>query len=157
MVHKFIMCNQEKCTGCGTCELACSVTKEKTFNPKMSRIRLVRIDPFIDMAIACRLCEDPPCVASCPRDALRQSEENGVIIVNDEKCDGCGWCIEACDFGAISIHPDKKTVVACDLCDGEPLCVEMCTRKALELSTLNTLSNKTRNSVVKKLFRFLLG
>jgi Fe-S-cluster-containing hydrogenase component 2 len=153
MTSKIIICDQEKCTGCGICELVCSATKDKNFNPLASRIRVIKIDPFIDVALACRFCEDAPCVAACPRDALEQSQETGIIMVDEEKCNGCGWCIEACEFGAITFHTRKKTVITCDLCDGEALCFEFCPRKALRLSTLQALSGRVRRSVVEKLFK----
>ena len=108
MTRKVIVCDQEKCTGCGICELVCSATKDKNFNPLTSQIRAVRIEPFIDVALACRFCEDAPCVAACPRDALRQNETTGIIIADEYKCNGCGWCIEACEFGAITFHSSKK-------------------------------------------------
>jgi len=154
MTRKVIVCDQEKCTGCGICELICSATKDKNFNPRASRIRAIRIEPFIDVALACRFCEDAPCVAACPRDALRQNEATGIIVADEDKCNGCGWCIEACKFGAITFHISKKLVITCDLCEGQPqpLCVEFCTRKALTLSTLEAISNKTRRSAVEKLF-----
>jgi Fe-S-cluster-containing dehydrogenase component len=41
---------------------------------------------------------------------LTQSEETGVILVEDDLCNGCGWCFEACDFGAITLDPEKKVV-----------------------------------------------
>jgi len=147
-----IICDHERCTGCGICELACSATKDKNFNPLTSRIRVIRIEPYIDVALACRFCEDAPCVVACPRNALRQNETTGIIIVDEYKCIGCSWCIEACTFGAITYHANKKTVITCDLCDGKPLCIEFCTRKALELSTLEAVSNRARRSVVKELF-----
>jgi Fe-S-cluster-containing dehydrogenase component len=58
---------------------------------------------------------------------------NGILIVDEEKCDGCGWCIQACPYGGIMLHPDKGIVVACDLCGGDPKCVEFCPEEALEL------------------------
>lgn len=106
----------------------------------------------IDVALACRFCEDAPCVAACPRDALEQSQETGIIIVDGEKCNGCGWCIEACEFGAITFHTSEKAVITCDLCDGKALCIEFCLRKALGLSTLQATSDRARRSAVKKLF-----
>jgi len=146
------VCNQEKCTGCGLCELACSAKKSKSFDPKKSRIRVARIEPFIDAAVACRFCEDAPCVISCPREALTQNSTTGIISVDEDKCIGCSWCIEACEFGAVTIPSGRKIVASCDLCDGKPLCIELCPRKALELLTPNAISNKARKSAVKKLF-----
>jgi len=153
--RKFVSADPNKCVGCCVCEYACSMVKEKTFNPTKSRIRAVRLNPLVNLAITCRLCEDPPCVAACPRDALTQSEETGIIMVDDEACNGCGWCIEACDYGAIMLHPETKVVYICDLCKdvGKPQCVEWCPEEALELVTSDVLAQKARRSAVKKLFQ----
>ena len=151
--RRFVSCDPEKCVGCGVCEYICSFEKEKAFNPLKSRIRVVRLDSLINMSVTCRLCEDAPCVAACPRDALTQSEETGIIIVDEDKCNGCGWCIEACDYGAVMLHPERKVVFICDTCDGEPKCVEWCPEKALEYITKDVLAQKSRISAVKKLFQ----
>ncbi len=151
--RKFVSSDPEKCVGCCVCEYACSFEKEKAFNPVKSRIRSVRLTPLINMALTCRLCEEAPCVAACPRDALSQSKETGVIIVDEDKCNGCGWCIEACDYGAIMIHPDKRVVFVCDLCNGNPKCVEWCPEEALDFVTADVLAQKARISAVKKLFQ----
>ncbi len=151
--RKFVSADPDKCVGCAICEYICSFEKEKKFNPLKSRIRVVRLDSIINMAVACRLCEDAPCVAACPRDALTQSEETGIIKVDEDKCNGCGWCIEACDYGAIMLHPDKKVVFVCDLCDGKPKCVEWCPEEAIDYVTKDVLAQKARISAVKKLFQ----
>jgi len=108
------------------------------------------------MAVTCRLCEDPACVAACPRDALTQSEETGAIIIDKDKCNGCGWCIEACDYGAMMLHPETKIIHVCDLCkekpDG-PQCIKWCPEEALTLVTSDVLAQKARIGAVKKLFQ----
>jgi Fe-S-cluster-containing hydrogenase component 2 len=126
---------------------------EETYNPTKARIRVVRLNPFVNLAITCRLCEDPQCVAACPRKALEQSEENGVIIVDEEICNGCGWCVEACEFGAIQLHPKTRVAFVCNLCDGEPQCVEWCPEEALDFITEQVLAQKARISVAKKMFQ----
>jgi len=153
--RRFVSSDPAKCVGCQVCEYACSLSKDGVFNPEKSRIRVVRIKQIVNMAVTCRLCEDPSCVAACPKKALTQSEETGLILVNKDKCDGCGWCIEACDYGAIMLHPDKMIVQVCDLCaeKGEPECVKWCPEEALELVTSDTLAQKSRITVVAKLFR----
>ncbi|MEA2090409.1 MAG: 4Fe-4S dicluster domain-containing protein [Thermoproteota archaeon] len=151
--RKFVTADPQKCVGCGVCEYICSMVKENTFNPMKSRIRVVRLNPLINLSLACRLCEDPPCVAACPRDALTQSEETGVIKVDEDKCNGCGWCIEACDYGAVTLHPERKVVFICDLCDGDPECVKWCPEEALDFITADILAQKARITVVKKLFQ----
>jgi Fe-S-cluster-containing hydrogenase component 2 len=151
--RRFVSADPDKCVGCTVCEYACAFEKEKVFNPLKSRIRTVRLHPLINLAVTCRLCEDAPCVVACPRDALEQSEKTGVIMVDEEKCNGCGWCIEACDYGAITLHPEKRVVVVCDLCDGKPKCIEWCPEEALDFVTRDQLAQKARRAVVKKLFQ----
>jgi len=67
---------------------------------------------------------------SCPAEALERREE-GLVFVNDEKCVGCGECLETCMIGAIRLHPERNTPLICDHCGGKPLCVEKCPTKAL--------------------------
>lgn len=149
--RKFVVSDIDKCTGCGACELICALKKEKKFDPRYSSIKVLRLHQIINMPMTCRLCKDAPCVPACPRDALTQSEETGVIMVDDEKCDCCGWCIQACPYGAIMLHPEKKTVLICDLCQGQPQCIEWCPEGALELQTEKAIDEKVRRATVNKL------
>ncbi len=154
--HKFVTVDPDKCVGCRICEYVCSMEKEKVFNPTRSRIRVIRIYPKTNASLACRLCEDAPCVLACPRKALTQSTENGVIMVDDELCNGCGWCIEACDFGAVTLDPDKKVVRICDICStraGGPACVEWCPEEALEQTSRDVLSQKARIDAIQRLVK----
>lgn len=148
--REFISADPAKCTGCSLCEYACALEKEKSFNPLRSRIRVVRLHPLVNVTMVCRFCEDAPCVPACPRDALYQSAESGVILVEEEKCDACGWCIQACPYGAIMLHPEKKVAITCDLCGGEPECINYCPEEALELITEEVVAHKAWISVVEK-------
>jgi carbon-monoxide dehydrogenase iron sulfur subunit len=150
---KFVSGDPSKCVGCCVCEYVCSMEHEKTYNATKSRIRVVRLDPFVNLAIACRFCEDPQCVIACPREALVQSEETGVIMVDEGICNGCAWCVEACDFGSIQLHPESRVAFVCDLCDGDPRCVEWCPEEALDFTTSEILAQKARISSAKKMFR----
>ena len=150
--RRFVSADPSKCVGCNVCEYICALEKEGSFNPLRSRIRVVRLHPLVNLAVACRFCEDVPCVRACPRNALKQSEENGVILIDEEKCDACGWCIQACDYGAITLNPEKRVVMACDLCGGEPKCIAFCSEEALELVTEDAAAQKTWVSSVEKLF-----
>ncbi len=138
MVNQFVNCDPQKCVGCVICEYACSWEKEKVFNPLKSRIRAVRLDPLSNAAITCKACKEAPCVVACPEKALTQSIETGIVTVDEEKCNGCGWCIEACDYGAITLHPNKQKVIVCDLCNGEPECIQFCPEGALSFSGKTT-------------------
>ena len=130
--RRYLAVDPEKCIGCGICEFACSQEKEHVLNPLKSRIRIIRGPPFIHQATTCRQCEDTPCIRACPKEALRQSEETGAILVDDEKCDGCKWCLEACAYGAITYDNEAETVKICDLCNGNPKCKEACPEEAID-------------------------
>lgn len=140
---KFVYCDAFKCVGCGICEYVCSLRHEKAFHAPTSRIRAVRIYPDRNVSITCALCEDPACVKSCPRDALTQDEQ-GVIKVEASKCTGCGLCIEACDFGAMALHPRLRVSLVCDLCGETQACVDACPEDALSLTTRDLLAQQRR-------------
>jgi len=150
--RRFVAVDPSKCTGCGICEYACSLEKsEGQWNPLASRIRVLRLAPMLNVAIACRFCKDARCVTACPEKALVQSEANGVLIVDEHKCKGCDWCIQACPHGALALHPDKVLVVACDLCGGEPKCVDSCPEEALELVPDEDAAEKKWNKAIQTL------
>jgi TPP-dependent indolepyruvate ferredoxin oxidoreductase alpha subunit len=133
MVNQHVECDNEKCVGCDICEYACSFEKENVFNPLKSRIRSVRIKQTFNTAVTCKACKDAPCVKACPETALTQSKETGVIKVDIEKCKGCDWCVEACELGAITLHPHSHKAMICDTCDGKPKCIPLCPESALSL------------------------
>jgi Fe-S-cluster-containing hydrogenase component 2 len=76
-------------------------------------------------------------VEACPRYALVVNADTGILVVDEETCDGCGICAVACPYGAISIQPGgekrHKKVLKCDLCGGDPECVKWCEIKAIEM------------------------
>jgi len=133
-----IICDPKKCTGCELCALACSFRFAGEFSPTKSMIHVVRFHPLINIAVACQHCREADCVRVCPTESLSQCDQTGRIIVNKDKCSGCGWCVKACPYGAISLNTNSKLAFTCDLCEGEerPLCVEVCPSEALREGTL---------------------
>jgi len=164
MERKLIVCDPNLCTGCGVCELACSAKKEGVFNPLFSRIHSVRLEsiaePVISTAIACQLCEDPACVNVCPMNALEVNETDGTIIVHTEgyafDCKHCGWCMTACEFGAIILDPEVMLTRVCDLCPDErpePPCVKFCPKGALKLATIEEVEKESGSEAAKKILQ----
>ena len=149
-MKKVIFCNPEKCNGCQICEVVCSSVKEHEINPLLSRIRLVRIDPLVQMALPCQLCDKTPCVASCPEKAIRVSQ-SGVIEIDNDKCIFCGWCLHSCPFGAIMMNSRTRWIKICDLCEGEPKCVEHCPKEALLFATREEVTQRIRKGSIGRL------
>lgn len=155
--YKYVVCDPTLCIGCQICEYVCSYTKTGEYNSYRSRIRTVRVDEVLITAIACRTCENAPCVIACPRDALKQDSVTGIIHIDNSRCDGCAWCIEACDFGAISINPLTKLAEICDQCETleeGPQCVKWCPKDALEYTTPDQRAQRTRREIIKDSFEF---
>jgi carbon-monoxide dehydrogenase iron sulfur subunit len=150
--RKFVSVDPSKCTGCGICEYACTLEKGETiWNPIRSRIRVVRMTPLINFALTCKACKDAKCVKACPEKALSQSENTGILIINDKKCKGCDWCVQACEHGGITIHSDTGKAIACDLCQGEPKCIESCPEEALSMVDSDEAAEKLFNDALEKL------
>ena len=148
--YQYVANDPTKCVGCQFCEYICSYTKTGEFNTYRSRIRTVRAKETLIAAVTCRTCEDAPCVIACPRHALSQDPTTGIIRVDAEACDGCAWCIEACDFGAISINAQTKLAEICDLCEEleeGPQCVRWCPKEALELTTPDRRAQRARRKL----------
>jgi len=146
-MRRAIFCNSVKCTGCQICEIVCSVIKENKLNTNLSRIHVVRDDPYIQMAVTCQLCERAPCVESCPR-ALAQSKD-GVVSVDMGTHVLCGSCVRACPFGAITMN--SSNIQVCDLCDGKPGCVEHCPKDALIFASLQDITHSKRSRLIAQL------
>ena len=150
--YKFVAVDMNKCTGCRVCEYVCTMEKHKVFNPSRSRIHVMRIYPHTNVAYSCRMCDDAPCVVSCPhKGAMIQDKTTGVISINDELCDGCDKCMKACENGSITLEGGKARM--CDLCEGReggPACIEWCPEKALELTDDDSRHLKVRVGSAQK-------
>lgn len=145
----------EKCTGCRNCELACSATHTNTFNPKRSRIQILK-DEVRNLLVpmVCLQCENPLCQEACPNGAIIQNEK-GILNVDHDICIGCMNCVTACVYGGIGIDPSTKKAVKCNLCDGDPACVKACEYGAISLSTLEPEGLHERRRGVTPAFRIL--
>jgi protein NrfC len=148
----YLLVDIEKCQGCLSCMLACSLIHEGVESPSLSRIQIMQ-DSFVsfpdDLTIAqCRQCVDPACVKICPTGALKADARYGYVrIVNKEACIGCGLCYDACPYtpsraflAADKAYGDEAKSRKCDLCanapyhwdeggggpDGKQACVAVC-------------------------------
>jgi Fe-S-cluster-containing dehydrogenase component len=91
---------------------------------------------------SCLHCEDPPCVPVCPTGASHKRAEDGIVLVDYDKCIGCKYCAWACPYGVRELDEKQKVMKKCTLCvdriydatldpiDRKPACVKACPTSA---------------------------
>lgn len=144
-MRKFLYADPMVCVGCRVCEAICSFHWEKTLNPKKARNRVRRVNPGLDVVVACRNCDQAWCIEACPEEALYRNRQ-GIVMVNSKKCRGCGSCVEACPFGAIFLHPDSQKAIKCVTCG---FCTKYCPVNTLRILTEEELAALKQQNVIR--------
>ncbi len=109
------------CWGCLTCEVACKQEMETPVGVKLIRVaedgpRSGPQGPEFSFRVhVCRHCDDPPCAGVCPEEAIRKRDD-GIVVLAEELCSGCGLCRDACPYQAIALDEGKGVARKCNLC-----------------------------------------
>jgi Fe-S-cluster-containing hydrogenase component 2 len=152
MSQKVLVFEPQKCIGCRLCEQLCVLTHHGVINPAKARIRIIRDhDAQLDIATYCHQCKNAPCINACQFDALSRDLSTNAILVDEEKCVGCRQCIQECPHAAPSMHPEKKVVLICDLCEGNPKCVEICPEHAIQYLDIQKANNIYKSIYTKEI------
>lgn len=156
----------ERCIGCQACWMACKV--ENSLN-KGSGIRVDTVGgahrdtpagkyPNLSMyfqPVPCMHCDDPPCIDTCPEEAIYKRQD-GIVLVDQEKCNGCQVCIDACPYGALTYDDQRDVIVKCTLChhlidEGlEPFCIVWCQGEAIFFGDLNDPESKVSKLISQR-------
>ena len=91
------------------------------------------------LSISCMHCAEPDCLNICPTEAIYRRSEDGLVLVDDDKCNGCQECLTACPYGIPQIGKDGM-MQKCDYCIGlgtEPVCAVHCPTGALSFGDIN--------------------
>lgn len=146
------------CVGCHACVTSCkewnnggaagplSDQNARGANPSgtfFNRVQTYEAGSFpltetIHFPKSCLHCEDPPCVPVCPTGASYKRAEDGIVLVDADKCIGCKYCAWACPYGARELDEERQVMTKCTLCvdriydasmaaaDRQPACVKAC-------------------------------
>jgi carbon-monoxide dehydrogenase iron sulfur subunit len=154
MEEKILVFDQQKCTGCRLCELACSTFHTGESNPKRSRIKVAKRESMgVYLPLTCNHCERAYCVESCPAGAChRDPEMIHRVVIDKDKCIGCKSCVLSCPFGHPFFDMMERVSVKCNHCDGDPQCVAFCNPKAINYITSNKSEMFRKRKSANKLF-----
>ncbi|AML50537.1 4Fe-4S dicluster domain-containing protein [Falsihalocynthiibacter arcticus] len=149
----------DTCVGCHACVISCKGWNTENYGAPLSdqdaygadpqgtflnRVHTFEVQPEVGTAKtvhfpkSCLHCEDAPCVTVCPTGASYKRVEDGIVLVNEDSCIGCGLCAWACPYGARELDKAAGVMKKCTLCvdriynenlpeeDREPACVRTC-------------------------------
>jgi formate dehydrogenase iron-sulfur subunit len=95
----------------------------------------------------CKHCTHAACLEVCPTGALFRTEF-GTVVVQEDVCNGCGYCVPACPFGVLDKRKPDGRVWKCTLCydrlkdDKEPACAQACPTNSIQFGELDELRER---------------
>jgi Fe-S-cluster-containing dehydrogenase component len=111
---------------------------------------------------SCLHCEDPPCVPVCPTGASYKRAVDGIVLVDADKCIGCGYCAWACPYGARELDPAAKVMTKCTLCvdrlyderlpapERKPACVLACPTNARLFGDVHDPASEVSRAIAER-------
>ncbi len=102
----------------------------------------------------CKHCTDAACLDVCPTGALFRTEY-GTVVVQEDVCNGCGYCVPACPFGVLDQRKPDGRVWKCTLCydrlkdEKEPACAQACPTNSIQFGEVDELRARAEERVAK--------
>ncbi|WP_394701367.1 DMSO/selenate family reductase complex B subunit [uncultured Propionivibrio sp.] len=147
-----------KCTGCKTCQVACKDKNNLEVGRNFRRVSEYAGGDWKEVhgawqqdvfayyvSIACNHCAKPACVEVCPKGALAKRADNGLVLIDQQKCIGCRDCEDACPYDAPQYNRAIRRMTKCDGCidrisaGAQPSCVDACPQRAIEFGDVAEL------------------
>jgi Fe-S-cluster-containing dehydrogenase component/formate-dependent nitrite reductase membrane component NrfD len=147
MTRLGFLLDSDSCIGCHACTVACKSEHDVPLGVNRTWVKYIETGSFPNVSrhfsvMRCNHCDDAPCIAICPTNALFRAS-NGVVDFDDRICIGCKGCMNACPYDAIYINPATNTANKCNFCNHriatglEPSCVIVCPTHAIKVADLD--------------------
>lgn len=147
-VQLSLLIDFDRCIGCHACTVVCQEEHGDPMGVKRLQVPTIGtghhdipagVYPNVWMYFQprmCQHCENPPCIESCPFDAI-EKRADGVVEIIDESCTGCEICLPACPYDVIAMNDEERVVAICNMCSSRlevglrPACVDACPGDAI--------------------------
>jgi formate dehydrogenase iron-sulfur subunit len=111
-------------------------------------------DPFrwVFLSDVCKHCGKAGCLEACPTGAILRTDVGSVLVQNDV-CNGCGYCVVTCPFGVIDRRPEDGRAFKCTFCYDRqkagliPACAKACPTQSIQFGELGELQERARERV----------
>ena len=165
-----ILFDATKCIGCRQCVQACKDWNDHTRTDSfaITADNWITMEPPVPEGTSpiwarnsCMHCEYPICAAVCPVEAITKYDE-GPVVIDQDKCIGCEYCINACPWEVISLDHINRKASKCTMCsdriaqDAMPFCVQACPVQALEFGLEEEIA-KIANTRAAELGGYVYG
>jgi len=143
-----------RCIDCRACMVACSVENNVPMNHTRIWVKDLGVQgtfPELSRSFVpynCMHCENPSCIEVCVSGATHKDTDNGLVLVDQEACIGCGFCVDACPYNARYLDETRGVVDKCNGCiqrveQGQnPACVATCVGGSRHFGDLNDPESK---------------
>ena len=107
---------------------------------------------WLMMSDVCKHCSKAPCLEACPTGAIFRTEFDTVVVQQDI-CNGCGYCVPACPFGVVEVDENDGKAHKCTLCYDrlkggfEPACSKACPTESIRFGELDELQRRAESRV----------
>lgn len=107
---------------------------------------------WLMMSDVCKHCDPAPCMEACPTGALFRTEFDTVVVQQDI-CNGCGYCVPACPFGVVELASEDGKAHKCTLCYDrlkgglEPACAKACPTDSIQFGEVEELTQRAHERV----------
>lgn len=152
----------DNCIGCRTCQIACKDRNGLEVGELYRRVSTFETGSFptprmYNYASTCNHCAMPACMANCSAGAISKDADTGIVLIDEEKCTGCGACVESCPYGVPVMIESKGIAGKCDTCKsirdagGNPTCVDACIARVLDFGDIEELRAKHGDDCVNEI------
>jgi len=138
-----------RCIDCRACQVACSVENSVPMDQTRIWVQDLGVKgefPNLERTFVpynCMHCEHPPCTEVCVSGATYKDQNTGLVLVDQQACIGCGFCVDACPYNARYLDKRRGVVDKCNAClprverGQQPACVATCVGGSRMFGDLN--------------------